>query len=129
MAVLEAFVYDPLINWRLMTPTAAKAEATGLATQGVEEEPEEERGRDSPVALGAKATRGKVVGGDEGETDGEQLNERAITIIARISNKLTGRDFSPTEEHKVAVQVDRLINQATNQEHLAQAYVGWCAFW
>ena len=26
MAVLEAFVYDPLINWRLLTPTTTKLE-------------------------------------------------------------------------------------------------------
>lgn len=133
MAVLEAFVYDPLINWRLMTPNTAKAEAGGgggLGT-GAGDEEEEEESRDSPksVALGAKRVGAKVVGGEDGGTDGEQLNERAITIIARISNKLTGRDFSPNEELKVAVQVDRLITQATNQEHLAQAYVGWCAFW
>lgn len=69
-----------------------------------------------------------VANADEAEA-GEQLNERAITVIARISNKLTGRDFNPEEELKTVQQVDQLIRQATNQENLAQSYVGWCPFW
>lgn len=75
-----------------------------------------------------KGTAAVVANADEAEA-GEQLNERAITVIARISNKLTGRDFNPDEELKTVQQVDQLIRQATNQENLAQSYVGWCPFW
>jgi FKBP12-rapamycin complex-associated protein len=53
------------------------------------------------------------------------LNERAITIIDRISNKLTGKDFSPRQTLDVQQQVQRLIKQATDVENLAQAYIGW----
>jgi FKBP12-rapamycin complex-associated protein len=84
--------------------------------------------------LKRKSKKGKgggtavVANADEAEA-GEQLNERAITVIARISNKLTGRDFNPEEELKTVQQVELLIRQATNQENLAQSYVGWCPFW
>ncbi|KAK8706593.1 hypothetical protein V6N13_050151 [Hibiscus sabdariffa] len=88
----------------------------------------------------------------------EVLNERAVVVMARMSNKLTGRDFSscssiPTTtssniqhavdhstlisgdnrevEHGLSVklQVQKLIIQATSPENLCQNYVGWCPFW
>ncbi|KAK3193132.1 hypothetical protein Dsin_024442 [Dipteronia sinensis] len=85
----------------------------------------------------------------------EVLNERAVVVMSRMSNKLTGRDFSscspaPTSsiphavehstlisgdtrevEHGLSVklQVQKLIIQATSHENLCQNYVGWCPFW
>ncbi|XP_033148047.1 serine/threonine-protein kinase TOR-like [Brassica rapa] len=81
----------------------------------------------------------------------EVLNERAVVVMARMSHKLTGRDFStsavpsnPTADHNnllggdshevehglsVKVQVQKLIDQATSHENICQNYVGWCPFW
>ena len=58
----------------------------------------------------------------------EALNTRALTVINRVSNKLTGRDFKNTTLD-VQLQVQRLILQATSVENLCQCYIGWCAFW
>ncbi len=55
----------------------------------------------------------------------EVLNEKAVEITDRISNKLTGKDFSVKESLSVKRQVERLIKQATDIENLAQAYLGW----
>lgn len=81
----------------------------------------------------------------------EVLNERAVAVMARMSHKLTGRDFSSGSslsgagsstqhgnEHlasgdtrevepglSVKVQVQRLILQATSHENLCQNYVGY----
>ena len=80
----------------------------------------------------------------------EVLNERAVMVMARMSNKLTGRDFSNASattsaiqytadsghlisgdardvEHglSVKVQVQKLIAQATSYENLCQNYVGY----
>ncbi|KAF9993671.1 phosphatidylinositol kinase- protein kinase tor1 [Entomortierella chlamydospora] len=88
MAVLEAFVYDPLINWRILTT--------------------------SPRQL---------------ENQPEQLNQRAVTIINRVTNKLTGRDFKPDRPLDVPSQVEKLIQQASSYENLCQCWIGWCAFW
>ena len=33
------------------------------------------------------------------------------------------------ENESVAVQVQRLIQQATSHENLCQSYIGWCPFW
>jgi serine/threonine-protein kinase mTOR len=59
----------------------------------------------------------------------EVLNARAIEVLARVKEKLTGKDFKKTEELQVEAQVDRLIREATNLENLCQHYIGWCSFW
>lgn len=59
----------------------------------------------------------------------EVLNVRALQVLARVKEKLTGRDFKKDEELKVEYQVDRLIKEATNLENLCQHYIGWCSFW
>jgi FKBP12-rapamycin complex-associated protein len=80
----------------------------------------------------------------------EVLNERAVAVMARMSHKLTGKDFSSGStsgagispqhgsEHwasgdardaepglSVKVQVQKLILQATSHENLCQNYVGY----
>lgn len=78
-----------------------------------------------------EAARDHLLAGDASEV----LNERAVAVMTRMSDKLMGRDYAvegvpvPTESHSVPAQVQRLILQATSHENLAQSYVGWCAFW
>ncbi|KAL3827494.1 hypothetical protein ACHAXA_003763 [Cyclostephanos tholiformis] len=62
------------------------------------------------------------------------LNERALKVIRRVQDKLTGTDFSFSSEEDgepldVQDQVQRLIVQATSSENLSQLFIGWCAFW
>jgi len=59
----------------------------------------------------------------------EVQNQRAMEVLARVKEKLTGKDFKNEEAYKVDVQVDRLIREATNLENLCQHYIGWCSFW
>ncbi|GAO47492.1 hypothetical protein G7K_1698-t1 [Saitoella complicata NRRL Y-17804] len=122
MAVLEAFVYDPLINWRLMTNVSPPESQVG-----------EKQKLDNPEDPSrAPARRSKA---DESELVSQQqnkpevLNQRAVSVLNRVSNKLTGRDFKPNQELDVREQVERLIQQATSLENLCQLYIGWCAFW
>ena len=76
----------------------------------------------------------------------EALNKKALDIVQRVRDKLTGKDFN-TEvsvqyikhilvtlfQHQdslgVCEQVELLINQATSHENLCQCYIGWCPFW
>lgn len=79
----------------------------------------------------------------------EVLNERAVIVMERMSNKLTGRDFTSSVssstnqqsldhgnlfsgdsrevEHGLSVklQVQKLIIQARSHENLCQNYVGY----
>jgi FKBP12-rapamycin complex-associated protein len=59
----------------------------------------------------------------------EVQNARALQVLARVKEKLTGRDGRPGEELPVDDQVSRLIGEATNLENLCQHYIGWCSFW
>lgn len=65
----------------------------------------------------------------------EVLNERAVTVMERMSSKLTGRDYaadgapSNGDSDTVQQQVHRLIQQAISHENLCQSYIGWCPFW
>lgn len=59
----------------------------------------------------------------------EIQNARAVEVLDRVSQKLTGRDFKHGEELAVLEQVDKLINEATKLENLCQHYIGWCSFW
>lgn len=65
----------------------------------------------------------------KGAQDEVALNEKALKVIRRVQEKLTGTDFDNEEPLDVPDQVQRLIVQATNAETLCQLYIGWCAFW
>ena len=214
MAMLEAFVHDPLINWRLLTNHAPAPDTENLnasqvasdggdgprsrptsgrlSSQSVENVPtpgKPPRSRDTtprpsmtmaaagglvetpsgPVpasssVVGLEATHamtmyGSVAGANSsqppqllrrtefinaieayGDGANEALNERAVSVMQRMSAKLTGRDGAPpgsdatTLENTVPVdsieaQVERLICEATSSENLSLAYVGWCPWW
>eukprot|EP01113_Clastostelium_recurvatum_P006582 TRINITY_DN1298_c0_g1_i1.p1 TRINITY_DN1298_c0_g1~~TRINITY_DN1298_c0_g1_i1.p1 ORF type:complete len:2380 (+),score=927.36 TRINITY_DN1298_c0_g1_i1:62-7201(+) len=152
MAVLEAFVYDPLINWRLLTPNSPDAAQGGKIKGGAQAGPTSHRnglfeggdeadehspGADAngvhttgQAAHAPHRTR-KEVGDDQAEGKvamPEVLNERALNVINRVNKKLTGRDFG-NDVLEVPQQVQRLIDQATSHENLCQCYIGWCPFW
>ena len=63
------------------------------------------------------------------EIDIEELNKIAQIVLDRIQDKLSGTDFNPDIVYDVKSQVDKLIQQATSNENLAQSYLGWCPFW
>jgi FKBP12-rapamycin complex-associated protein len=52
-----------------------------------------------------------------------QINARAVQVVERVQQKLTGRDFKPTVVLSVNDQVDKLIAQATSLENLSQCFV------
>ncbi|EGC32838.1 protein kinase, atypical group [Dictyostelium purpureum] len=139
MAVLEAFVHDPLINWRLLTPNEnnninkhkQNNSNAKIESDLIEDSPETTGSlKSSPVHR--QIARNQRVGVDEqveAEIVPEALNERALSVINRVNKKLTGRDFNSNETLDVPDQVQKLIDQATSHENLCQLYIGWCSFW
>ncbi|KAF9509645.1 hypothetical protein BS47DRAFT_139059 [Hydnum rufescens UP504] len=132
MAVLEAFVYDPLINWRLLQAEEARQ------MPAVADHPDPERVGRIPKAAYAQGPNRKVKA-DEREIFNEAVgdagakhevrNDRALAVYNRVQNKLNGRDFNPEVTLTVSAQVGKLIEQATSLENLCQCFHGWCAFW
>ena len=210
MAMLEAFIHDPLIKWRLLQPEATKAlrlrarqpplpsllgillrrngepkaqtvvivsadtsTGTGVASLGKSggavgdlatpaavamataaherslslsrrnslapslraslEESFGYNSANSPSSLSSMARQHALDVSSRfyatgGSVEPEALNERAIRVIHRVDDKLTGREFGK-EELSVSSQVQRLIEAATAHQNLCQCFVGWCPFW
>ena len=127
IAMLEAFVHDPLINWRLV----ASAHGNMDPDQQTDRAPDGQPGADGEAAM-------RNDNGDLEEPAGlaGELNERATKVMTRLGQKLHGTDGGGPDTDKesefvdtVPMQVERLIDQATSHENLCQAYIGWCPFW
>ncbi|XP_015906953.1 serine/threonine-protein kinase mTOR [Parasteatoda tepidariorum] len=127
MAVLEAFVYDPLLNWRLIDaqPKGKHSKSRSESSSSIHDQNDilevevqsqaDSKKTDTPI--------------DSWYNKPEALNEKAVQIINRVQDKLTGRDFDPGRILEIDEQVDLLIRQATSHENLCQSYIGWCPFW
>lgn len=158
MAVLEAFVYDPLLNWRLLDTAAERGNrsrnaggataADGSLDDSLEDAvdmlsignqmrmmvpPIEAFIAQAEADVAAATAAAPSAGGLAAEADvhnpTEVTNKKARCIVDRVKQKLTGNDFNTQEEITVQRQVDLLIQQATNNENLCQCYIGWCPFW
>ncbi|KAL5787993.1 hypothetical protein ACOSP7_004942 [Xanthoceras sorbifolium] len=157
MAMMEAFVHDPLINWRLFNFNEVPQISVFANTHvpPVVNTEESAPNRELPQPQRGARERELLQAVNQLGDANEVLNERAVVVMSRMSNKLTGRDFSscspiPTSsiqhavEHStlisgdtrevdhglsVKLQVQKLIIQATSPENLCQNYVGWCPFW
>lgn len=129
MAVLEAFLYDPLLNWRLIEAKIRNNRSTnevGSVSAGSAKE-------DSLGSLNINLSKKGLSSPDAGiaGSQPEAVNRQAVKTTSRVKDKLTGNDF-PTEDGSsltIPKQVDLLIQQATSNENLCQCYIGWCPFW
>ncbi|KAJ6948775.1 hypothetical protein NC651_002936 [Populus alba x Populus x berolinensis] len=151
MAMMEAFVHDPLINWRLFNfnEVPQMSMFTNSHVPAVVNAEESAPSRELPQPQRSARERELLQAVNQLGDANEVLNERAVVVMARMSNKLTGRDFStpsftassiqhavdhsslisgdPREvDHGLSVklQVQKLIIQATSHENLCQNYVG-----
>jgi FKBP12-rapamycin complex-associated protein len=158
MAMLEAFVYDPLVNWRLNALQdqgkrrrqrnqkklansmqgsagaiiASLAESAATNAGVLSRRPSAGAYTyESSHAASLRSSKGAAAGGGAaGNQDSlRSLNSRAVDVINRVSSKLRGKDFPGCGELEVPEQVQRLIEDATSVEHLCQCYLGWCPFW
>ncbi|KAH8921032.1 phosphatidylinositol 3-kinase tor2 [Atractiella rhizophila] len=108
-AVMEAFLVDPLVNWKLVAPTMEERELSSVFSPGRH-----------------PSDRPRI---DENhEHDAGTINIKAQEVINRITDKLTGRDFKTSHSLTVEEQVQKLIEQAVSYEHLCQCFLGWCPF-
>ncbi|KAH7327706.1 atypical PIKK FRAP protein kinase [Rhizoctonia solani] len=147
LAVLEAFVWDPLINWRLMQLAAAAAAAGApsslrggqLRVAPLPAGSNHDANAGQRTTIGAPSIPNRRVRADENdifdERSGdigprqENRDQQALAVYNRVRDKLAGRDFHTKEPLPTMDQVLRLIEQATSYENLCQSFSGWCAFW
>ncbi|KAL3747797.1 hypothetical protein ACJRO7_016586 [Eucalyptus globulus] len=151
MAMMEAFVHDPLINWRLFPKLSMLASAHVPSIMNSEES---SQSRELAQPQRGARERELLQAIDQLSNANEVLNKQAVAVMARMKDKLTGRDFSNSSfssisnqhtlnhcnltsgdshevDHGLSVkhQVRKLIAQATSHENLCQNYLGWCPFW
>nr|QCD64088.1 target of rapamycin [Botrytis cinerea] len=151
MAVLEAFIHDPLLNWRLngeASPVGPnfRSERRESIIAAQNRRPSTMDEFVQPAALTADAgdpiaapggppasrPRARTNSTTQGPQDieaHENQNTRAVQVLVRVKEKLTGHDFKPEEELPYIQQVDKLLIEATKLENLCQHYIGWCSFW
>ena len=150
----EKFIHDPLLTWRL-----TNAGATSPAGPNFRSEREMAVGAPNgarprrPSVLEGDIARSELLaktepsappmsrprartnstaaanGTDNGVQDVDNQNTKAVELLDRVAQKLTGRDFKKDEELDVINQVNKLIIEATKLENLCQHYIGWCSFW
>lgn len=154
VAVLEAFVYDPLLNWNLNygltnaskekhSPTltsvnqvAAQNDLISMVNTtatNLEAMTLESKDKLNEEILYSNLNQNPTINNTNTEVQlnneskyvyQERLNKRALSVINRIMDKLTGRDFDKKVQLNVEQQVDLLIKQATSNENLCQLYIG-----
>ncbi|ORY61495.1 phosphatidylinositol 3-kinase-like protein [Pseudomassariella vexata] len=155
MAVLEAFIHDPLLTWRLTNAASPVGPNFRSERESSLVDPHAQRVRRPSILdaehppseylaaqVGSSVTGGPpnsrarartnsslLNGAGEGAGEAEAQNARAVEVLDRVNQKLTGRDFKPGEELDVIMQVNKLIMEATRLENLCQHYIGWCSFW
>ena len=132
MAVLEAFVYDPLLSWRLVDTNPLKVRENKQTLLSLPPLETTNIQIDDITMLHKRPTNlvnQQSILEEEEEFPQMEVNEKALVIKSRIKDKLTGCDFSCKSGLIVEDQVQLLINQATSHENLCQCYIGWCPFW
>ncbi|KAK2626869.1 hypothetical protein QTJ16_004044 [Diplocarpon rosae] len=150
MAVLEAFIHDPLLNWRLTGDTSpagpnfpsqrrdsmissgrrpSMMAAEIPPSEHISQDPTPAPGGPPPSRPRARTNSTSQGAPPEGIDVQETQNERAMQVLNRVKEKLTGHDFKPDEELTYILQVDKLLIEATKLENLCQHYIGWCSFW
>ncbi|XP_049851152.1 serine/threonine-protein kinase tor-like [Schistocerca gregaria] len=141
LTVLEAFVHDPFINWRLVTPFIGPFSYTGtledcantLATHQNHPSSIDLEGEGcirAPAAATSASRKIDINNLCAPDTDmHETLNSESLKAIQRVSNKLSGADFPGKGPLNEATQVGFLIREATSIENLCSAFLGFCAYW
>lgn len=133
MAVLEAFVYDPLLNWRLLDNATIKANRSktqnevGSISGGSSQE--QDLLESLSIPMSKKGITSSLSESKSETVQPEAVSKKALAIVTRVREKLTGRDFAHEDTLTVQKQVDLLIQQSTSNENLCQSYIGWCPFW
>ncbi|KAL7423565.1 hypothetical protein Q5752_001145 [Cryptotrichosporon argae] len=159
LAMLEAFLYDPLLSWTADTHPSTAQETKRAKRQNAVADtrqaakkngiaPEASQRQSVPLAplrsLAISAPNAvheeveEAIGSPYIEGDSYMAkaggagmtNARALHVLAQIERKLAG--YNDTSERPLTVkdQVQELIREATAFENLAQGYVlGWQPWW
>ncbi|KAA6374952.1 MAG: putative Serine/threonine-protein kinase tor2 [Streblomastix strix] len=140
MAMLEAFVLDPLANWFVNEGNRRKKQEQALAEQQSQASgstANQDQNRVGPRVLsedgGAFEFADERAYGRFGvfgnEANREQNALKASVSLMRVEEKLKGLEFNSATPLPIKEQVVKLMNEAMSCENLSQLYLGWCPLW
>ncbi|EIW71794.1 hypothetical protein TREMEDRAFT_67963 [Tremella mesenterica DSM 1558] len=127
LAMLEAFLYDPLLSWTgHVGPSGASGGfATAPAGSARSDHNIYNTIENSLIAAYLESDSYMAKAGAGGMT-----NQKALSVLAEIERKLAGHDQVTGEVIPVKQQVQQLIEEATDLRNLSQGYVlGWIPHW
>ena len=136
LAILESFVTDPLLNWRLMTYEMLNKSTTDINKKAISKQDIKQIGlNESKLKIPMESLSGRLeiqirqnFADNSHIKEGDTLNKKALEAVTRIKAKLQGNDFKNALNLSVEQQVSALISQATSDENISQAYIGWNPF-
>ncbi len=137
MAMLEAFLHDPLINWGVGVVAKEKDARAGQPAPAEDAKPAADF---LPMQVAARMDRniGSVIEPsrhhhagffEDTQKDDHLIDAQAIKVVRRVKSKLAGaeEEFKPHGTPLVVSdQVARLIHEAQKIPSLAVMYQGWC---
>ncbi|KAK7197120.1 phosphatidylinositol 3-kinase (tor2) [Novymonas esmeraldas] len=138
LALLEAFIQDPLISWRLINRPGQEPESSN------DHKTIEEQVNIANMRNAASTKHAESIGGSIGQRNtgsfsvakhlfGEEVDvvHQGVFIFNRLSSKLKGQDFISVDTDPLdpRTQVGQLIEEATDVTNVAQSWSGWYPFW
>ncbi|KAG5494169.1 hypothetical protein JKF63_02004 [Porcisia hertigi] len=138
LALLEAFIQDPLISWRLINRPGQEPEST-TDHKTIEEQVNIANLRSATSKAQAESMSASIGHRNTGSFSvtkhlfGEEVDvvHQGVFLFNRLSSKLKGKDFisADTEPLDPRTQVQQLIIEATDITNVAQSWSGWYPFW
>jgi phosphatidylinositol kinase/protein kinase (PI-3 family) len=121
LTICEVFVHDPLHKWTVNPLKQRRIE------NRVEQLDGGEPGNDDDLAEKKKKGSGVTSDGDSTTTLNKIQNLEAGRVLSRLRQKLQGH-VDDGEPLSVPAQVKRVIQEATDENNLADLYYGWAAW-
>ncbi|KAG8346923.1 putative phosphatidylinositol 3 kinase [Trypanosoma vivax] len=143
LALLEAFVHDPLVSWWRDDSEVVGEGHPEVALAGTTYTAGSLRISSHDCGVGSLQTAQRSIQRRNGDTKAAIHNREAVLrqitkaqrVVSRIKEKLSGLEFPQSQQRKgsdgftVEEQVARLIEEATSNENLCVQFPGWCPFW
>ena len=128
MAVLVTFVHDPLLNWRLLEEGGAASVTSNRSSQIAQHQQHfqphlstvNEEDSEHANSIGSEQQSHQQQNVEVMNQQQPRRTIRAVKIMSRVREKLTGNDFNRDQPVDIPTQVELLIKQATSYENLCQ---------
>ena len=144
IAILIAFVHDPLISFKLLIPLIMKSNKknnvndhesyVNVTSESLKKDKMEfiknvKFNTNNNNIVNNKIDLNNNLIKDFEEVESDNLNKIGKLVLERIIDKLQGTDFIKSVQLEIKPQIEQLIRQATSHENLCQSYLGWSPFW